>query len=363
MSHHQQIILLGATGFTGRLVARELVEAGRPPVLAGRSEAALGQLADELGVSSSPLLFKAQEPGSLVERLLPGAVVINCVGPFGLESWELTAALAERPVQALDVSGEQQFIRRSRAQLDGVAREAGALLVHSCAFESMLADLLAARLVGPAATLEALESSYWFDRHLSSPGTRLTMRLVDHWQTVILRGGELVDQPPGDERDAADLPFAGRRTRAIFVPYPEVLFFARRYQLDRAASRLLVTPGEARLMRRPAGHQAPPIEEIVARHQRHPRREPTASQRARQGCGVAVTATDHDGPRRHLWLELRDPYGLTAAVIAWAAGQLLEPAAHRPTGVRSPAEVFDQDRFFEALASWPRFFDALRSSP
>jgi short subunit dehydrogenase-like uncharacterized protein len=324
--------------------------------MAGRSEVGLRALAEELDLGATPLILDARHPEPLVEDLEPGAIVINCIGPFGLYSRALLAALARRPVVYLDVCGEQEFLLDSFEQHHDVALAKGALLIHACAFESFLADLLAESIASRDEPLRELSSFYWFDRMLSSPGTRLTMRLSEHWRTVAFRDGELRDESAGASRDLSELALAGEQDQAVFVPYPEVIFFARRFATRNAASHVLVKPSAVRFFNLPPAKEAPSIDEIIVTHRRHAQRGPTAEQRARQGFGVALLAETEAGERRVARILGRDPYGLTAAIIAWSCGWLLD---HDPeiSGVRAPAEVFPAASFFEALSGWPGFFE------
>ncbi len=345
---------MGATGYTGRLTARRLDQQGLAFVAAGRSEAGLRALIEESSLAAEPLVFDAREPGSLLDRLEPGAIVVSFVGPFGLLSRDLVRGLAEREVIYLDVCGEQAFVLDSLEHNGARAESSGALLVHACAFESFLADLLARRVAAPGEELHDLSSYYWFDRHLASPGTRLTMKLVDRWRTVILRDGELRDQEPGGVREVTGLDLAGERDRAVFVPYPEVIFFAWSFEPRHSGSYLLVKEAEARFFgRRPSSRGTETsIEELLRRHERLRQRGPSPQQRAGQGFGVAVVAEAEPGERRVASLRGRDPYGLTAAILGWACTWLL---AHEVgvRGVRSPGEVFPSEAFFESSASWP----------
>jgi short subunit dehydrogenase-like uncharacterized protein len=360
----QQIFLVGATGYTGRLVARELRDRGLAFVPAGRSAERLAALVADLGLDAEPLVVDTLSPEPLVERLADQAIVVNCAGPFSLYSDPLVDAVARRPVTYLDVTGEQAVVERSLERRVELARRHGATIVHSCAFESLLADLLGHVLVEMRVEmgerLRDVSSYYWFERLLASPGTRLTMRLVDHVRTVALEDGALRERGPAVEAVAApDLPFVGHRGRALFVPYPEVHFFARAFSPRSAGSYLLLSENEARLMTRPASRPETTVDEVVARHRAAPQRGPTDEQRRRQRCGVAVVATDEQDRRRWAAFEGRDPYGLTAFIVAWACAKLLA-APLRPTGVPSPGEIFAPSVFFDDLRDRDDLFDQLR---
>ncbi len=358
-----QIFLVGATGYTGQLVARELKERGLVFVPAGRSKERLTALADTLGLDVEPLVVDTLEPDPLIDELDDEAIVVNCAGPFGLFAEPLVERLSRLPVTYLDVTGEQPVVERSLEDRSDVARMNGATLIHSCAFESFIADLLAHRLVEMRVEMgekfEDISSYYWFERMLASPGTRLTMRLVDHWRTVILEDGLLQKRGPASEAvDAPDLPFVGRKNRKLFIPYPEVLFFAHTFTPRNAGSYLLMTENEARLMARPAARSTMSVEEIVAHHESKRRPGPSEKQRRRQRCGVAVVSTDTRDRTYWASFEGRDPYGLTAFIVAWACAKLIL-APIRPTGTPTPGEVFAPHVFFDDLEERSDLFENL----
>ena len=113
-----RIILLGATGYTGRLTAEAMVRAGLAPVLAGRRHDAVARLADRLAPlapqpSSEPgiAVADAGDPGS-VRRLIESAddVLVSTVGPF--VEWGDTAVEA-----AVDAAQAKAKLDEARVQL------------------------------------------------------------------------------------------------------------------------------------------------------------------------------------------------------------------------------------------------------
>src|SRR5439155_19871963 len=104
------IVLVGATGFTGRLVARAIRRRKLPLAIAGRDAGKLGALAEELGAVEVRVCDIAQ-PAS-IERALAGArVCVSCAGPFLKLGEPVVAACAARGVHYLDTTGEEPFVR------------------------------------------------------------------------------------------------------------------------------------------------------------------------------------------------------------------------------------------------------------
>ncbi len=143
------VIVVGATGFTGALVAEYLCERyGVGDSLrwaaAGRNEQKLAALRNSLGTgaASLPLVvadtLDAEAMRELAERT---RVVLTTVGPYALYGSEVVAACAASGTHYCDLAGEVQWIRRMIDAHDDTARRSGARIVHCCGFDSIPMDI------------------------------------------------------------------------------------------------------------------------------------------------------------------------------------------------------------------------------
>jgi len=145
------LVLWGATGFTGSLVAEYLARRCDPSnlnwAIAGRNrdklEALRGDLTDRTGNwDNLPILLgDAFERGSLDEIATRTDVVCTTVGPYARFGTELVAACVEAGTDYCDLTGEVQWMRRTIDQFHEQARETGARIVHSCGFDSIPSDI------------------------------------------------------------------------------------------------------------------------------------------------------------------------------------------------------------------------------
>jgi short subunit dehydrogenase-like uncharacterized protein len=141
------VVVFGATGFAGRLVAGYL--AGHAPGsvrigLAGRSGRRLADVRAQLGASASawPLLVAdSADPVSLAALARAARVVVTTVGPYRAQGLALVQACAEAGTDYADLTGEVLFIRDSIDRCHDVAAAAGARIVHCCGFDSIPSDL------------------------------------------------------------------------------------------------------------------------------------------------------------------------------------------------------------------------------
>ena len=141
------VVVFGATGFAGRLVAEYL--AGHAPGgvrigLAGRSAQRLADVREGLGAAASawPLLVAdSADPVSVAAMARSARVVVSTVGPYRAHGLELVAACAAAGTDYADLSGEVLFIRDSIDRCHEMAAGAGARIVHGCGFDSVPSDL------------------------------------------------------------------------------------------------------------------------------------------------------------------------------------------------------------------------------
>jgi short subunit dehydrogenase-like uncharacterized protein len=141
------VILWGATGFTGRLVAEYL--AGRYGgelrwALAGRNRGKLEAVRDGLGPAASGLpvlLADGDDLDSLDALAARTRVICTTVGPYALHGSGLVAACVGRGTHYCDLTGEVHWMRRMIDLHHDAARASGARIVHTCGFDSIPSDL------------------------------------------------------------------------------------------------------------------------------------------------------------------------------------------------------------------------------
>ena len=144
------LVLFGATGFTGGLTADYL--AAHAPAemkwaLAGRNRAKLDAIAGRLAAASPEapkpdvLVADAADETALREIAAKTRVVITTIGPYALYGGPLVAACAATGTGYCDLTGEPEFVDRVWAEHHAEAERSGARLVHCCGFDSIPHDL------------------------------------------------------------------------------------------------------------------------------------------------------------------------------------------------------------------------------
>src|SRR3954453_17949630 len=142
------IIVYGATGFTGQLVAEYLAthyngEASLKWAMAGRSQDKLAAVQDAIGAPKDVDLIVADagDPASLKAMVDQTKSVITTVGPYLLYGNELLAACAAAGVDFFNPGGEPIWMRQKIEQHEAAARTSGSRIVFSCGYDSLPFEL------------------------------------------------------------------------------------------------------------------------------------------------------------------------------------------------------------------------------
>jgi short subunit dehydrogenase-like uncharacterized protein len=153
------LVVLGATGFVGRLLAAYLARqapAGLRVALAGRSRERLEGVRADLptGAHTWPLVVcDATDPAQVEALARSTRVVVTTVGPYARYGLPLVRACAEAGTHYADLTGEVLFVRDAVDAAHETAVRTGARVVTSCGFDSIPSDLGVHLLHGEAKRL------------------------------------------------------------------------------------------------------------------------------------------------------------------------------------------------------------------
>jgi short subunit dehydrogenase-like uncharacterized protein len=142
------LVVHGATGFTGRLVVEYLLQrypagSGLRWAMGGRDAEKLAAVRDEVGApANTPLVVTdTSNPASLQALMDQTRLVLTTVGPYQLYGNELVAACAAAGVDYVDLCGEPAWMRKMIDAHEATAQASGARIVFSCGFDSIPFDL------------------------------------------------------------------------------------------------------------------------------------------------------------------------------------------------------------------------------
>jgi short subunit dehydrogenase-like uncharacterized protein len=336
-----RIVLWGASGYTGGLIAERLVAAGVAPVLAGRDVERLEALAARLDGPAEVVRADALRQNSVFSLVDEGDVLVATVGPFAKYGAVAVRAAVAAGATYMDSTGEPVFIRRVFEQFAGPARKNDAALLTALGFDwvpGALAAALALEDAGPDAV--RVDVGYFVKGASASAGTKESMVGATLDPGFAFRGGRIVTErgaarvrsfDDGGQAFSAGgaehytLPAAYPRLREVNT-YIGVGPLARGVQLASVATSLAQrVPGSRALMQAagervaalvPGRSDTPATSRIVAT--------------AHGADGEQLGRTVLDGP---------DPYDFTASFMAWAARHAAGEGVEG-TGALSPLLAF-----------------------
>ena len=357
-----RIVLFGATGYTGGRTAEALVAAGAAPVLAGRDPARLDALAGRLG-GLPTARADVTDPASVRALLEPGDVLVTTVGPF----LQLGRAAVEAAVDAraiyLDSTGEPPFLRRVFEQDGARAAATGATLIPAFGLDYVPGNLAAALALAEADVhAHRVDVGYSIDGATGqafSRGTLTSLAGVLFEPGFAYSGGRLVERAAG--RQLWRFEANGRPRRGLSVGGSEHLTLPALSPTLREVGVHLDWFGPLT----PVAHRLAPLSALVARLPRADR----GAQRLAAVLGSRVAeapsqatverATTHTVAEVRdragelvARVELRGPeaYGLTAGLLAWAAGTAADGGV-RGTGALGPVQAFGLDELTAGAAA------------
>lgn len=330
------VLLFGATGYTGRLTAAALQRAGVSFAICGRSVSKLEKLAAQTG-EPEIRVAEAGDLDALVKCLDGCKVMITCVGPFvELGDTAAEAALAAG-VHYIDSTGEGTFVGRLLGQSGERAVQAGIVMAPALGFDEVPGDV-AATLATEGFERAEVDVTYALPRTASAGTTRSALGII------ATPGTWLED---GREREIT----AGQVTRWAPMPpplgpkqarsFPLALARLAPLHLDVQTFRTYVTSGgiEGALMKvsLPVLRAAlkSPLSSVIDTVIRRGPDGPDDAARADGRWTILAEARAADGRWRNVSVMGTDVYGLTAATLARSAVEMASPGYDR-SGVLSP---------------------------
>jgi short subunit dehydrogenase-like uncharacterized protein len=352
-----RIVVFGATGYTGRLIAERLVAQGARPVLAGRDDKRLAALAGSLG-GLETAHADAMRQNSVFDLVGEGDVLISTVGPFLKWGGAAVRAAVAAGATYMDTTGEPPFIRRVFEEFDAPARRSGATLLPAMGYDFVPGALAGALAVeaGGAQAARVDVGYYALGAGLSSmsAGTRESLVGVTLTDAFAYRDGRVKTVRSAERVRSFEV--QGRRREAVSVggaehfglpaAYPELSEvnvylgwfgpLARPMQAGTMVGEYVAKVPFARAAMQFWGEQA-----AALLHGPEPGTTPGGS------SWIAAEAYDADGAKlSEISLAGVDAYDFTASFIAWAAQHPVSG-----TGTLGPVQAYGLDALERGAAA------------
>jgi short subunit dehydrogenase-like uncharacterized protein len=343
------VLLFGATGYTGRLTAHALAARGADFIVAGRNREQLENLASETGASGVAIAQVGDVP-ALAQAALDVRVILSCVGPFMSLGHTAAEAAIQARVNYLDCTGEGEFIAALIDRCDSPARAVRIGMAPALGFDEVPSDV-AVTLAAEGLERPEVVVTYAVASRFSWGTLRSAMGIVSSPGREF-QGGSRGNQAGREERWAPMPPPLGP-SRGISFPMAEGCLAP--LHLDLGSLKLFIvtsTPGRVGLrylvpvVR--AAQGLPGIRDLVNGALAHGTGGPNESERAGATWTILAEATA-GGRRRNIVISGHDLYGLTAELLATAALEMATPGYDKK-GVLAPVQAVSMDTWREELA-------------
>jgi short subunit dehydrogenase-like uncharacterized protein len=321
-----RILIYGANGYTGALIAEEAVRRGLKPVLAGRNRDALDALAQRLSLTRR--VFELADAAEIARNFDGIELLLNCAGPFSQTAAPLLEACLEHKVHYLDITGEIDVFA-SCHHAHPRAKRQGIVVAPGVGFDVVPTDCTAAMLKQRLPDADHLVLAFEAGGG-PSPGTAKTSveGLAKGGRARV--AGELVEVPLGwksrtFERD-------GQQRTAMTIPWGDVYTAYVSTGIANVETYMAVSPQTIARMRwlrllKPALGLAPV--QAFLKSRAGATSGPDAQRRDATRCHVWGEATNAAGGEVKMKLTVPNGYALTVQSALGIASHVLQA---KPTG-------------------------------
>ena len=212
-----KLLIYGCNGYTGTLISQHAKEKGLEPILAGRNEAAVKQLATELALPYR--VFDITDTPAINNALQDCRVVLHCAGPFLYTSRQMIDACLQTGTHYLDITGEIGVFEAAHKRSDE-ATKAGIILMPGVGFDVVPTDCLALYLKEQLPDATHLELCLNMVGGKLSHGTAITIAESLDSGSAIRRNGTIVKTRSGGTTRVIE--FGGARRTAVEIPWGDV---------------------------------------------------------------------------------------------------------------------------------------------
>lgn len=189
-----KVLLYGANGYTGELIARYALEYNVQPVLAGRNENSIRSLAERLHLPYS--IFSLDDATVVQQQLQDVLLVIHAAGPFSHTAKQMVEACIATHTHYIDINGDISVFELIKTY-DAAAKQANVMLLPGAGFDVIPTDCTALHLKEQLPDATHLQLAFISNGGGLSHGTATTMAQRLGEKAVIRENGIFVKKPLG----------------------------------------------------------------------------------------------------------------------------------------------------------------------
>ncbi len=334
-------MIYGANGYTGELITRMAAERGLKPILAGRSEAKVAELAAKYGFEHRA--FSLDDTAKLDAALKEVDMVVHCAGPFSITSLPMVKACLRNKKHYTDITGEISVFETCAA-MDKKAVETGVMVMPGVGFDVVPSDCLAVHLKDRLPTATHLSLAFYGMGRISH-GTQATMTMNVGKGGAIRKDGKITSVPAAWKTQEID--FGEVRRTGVTIPWGDVSTAYHSTGIPNIEVFTVVPPSSLKMMKmsRYLGWllATGPIQKYL--QSKIPHGGPSDAEREKGKTLMWGKATDADGNSVESRQQGPEGYTLTAIAALNIAEKIL--AGNFTPGYQTPAKAYGGDLILE----------------
>lgn len=335
-----KVLLYGATGYAGKLIAETAKRQGVELILAGRNQSALMTAAEKLNFDFR--VFSLDDSQAIAQSLKDVTVVLNCAGPFAKTAKLLVDVCLQTQTHYLDIAGEVPEFEALEVR-DSEAKNAGIMLLPGVGFGVVPTDCLAVYLKSQLPTAKTLTLIYETEGGVSQ-GTANTVLPNLHEMGVVRKAGKLVAARPAEKKRKVD--FGVGSVTAVTNPWRADLVTAFHSTGIPNIETYTVFPGPVSFLMDSSQYlgwlfSSSPFQGALASLIKKLPPGPSEAERAQGKVGVIGIAEDAAGRQVTAKLIGPEAYDFTALAAVTIIQRILNGEVK--SGFQTPASVYGAD--------------------
>ena len=334
-------LIYGANGYKGELITRFAAKRGLRPILAGRNEAKISELAGKYGFEYR--VFSLDETAKLDAALQEVDMVLHCAGPFSITSLPMVKACLRNRKHYTDITGEISVFETCAA-MDAKAQEAGVMVMPGVGFDVVPSDSLARHLKDCLPTATHLSLAFYGMGRISH-GTQATMTMNVGKGGAIRKDGKITPVPAAWKMREID--FGEVTKTGVTIPWGDVSTAFYSTGIPNIEVFTIVPPSNLKMMKmsRYLGWllATGPVQSYL--QSKIPAGGPSDAEREKGRTLLWGEATDANGNKVESRLQGPEGYTVTAIAALNIAEKIL--AGNFTPGYQTPAKAYGADLILE----------------
>lgn len=213
-----QFLLYGANGYTGKLIAKLAATYNLQPILAGRTEANIRPLADELQLPYR--IIDLNDKAVLENALSEVTLVLHAAGPYVYTAKQMIEACLQTGVHYIDINGDISVFEMIK-KYDAAAKEKNIMLMPGAGFDVVPTDCIALQLKNKMPDATHLKLAFVSIGGGLSHGTAITIAGKMGEGGAVRENGKIVRKPLGQKGMWVD--FSGeKRLFVMTIPWGDI---------------------------------------------------------------------------------------------------------------------------------------------